>query len=320
MFKHKGFPSMAITQIEIDGLPAFRLQSPHLLVDVAPGVGGRLVRLVHRPTGQDFFWHNQALALERLEPDADYNPNFYGGMDELLPNDIREPLNGHRGLDHGELWTTALESEIAGEALVLRGLLPLCGLRYERTLSLAPDGAAMTAHYRITNGADAPRAFMLKLHPAFAIDPGDRIECPAARATVAAAQWSRWGDAPPFAWPHAPRGGRADLVPENDGTTDFLVLDGLRSGTVALHRRRLGLTVRMDFDTGEMPFVWLFASYGGFYGHTVAVIEPCNTMPNRVDEARGSGRTTVLAPGEYFRTQVTFSVEASGPENGSSVP
>jgi hypothetical protein len=41
-----------------------------------------------------------------LERGADYDSNFYGGIDELIPNDIPENIDGIDDPDHGELWTT----------------------------------------------------------------------------------------------------------------------------------------------------------------------------------------------------------------------
>ena len=92
----------------LDGIPVTRLESDHLRLDVAPSVGGRVISLVHKPSGHEFLWHNRALPL-RCEPaGSEYDPNFYGGIDELLPNDIPELIDGVNCPDHGELWTTPL--------------------------------------------------------------------------------------------------------------------------------------------------------------------------------------------------------------------
>ena len=87
----------------VDRTPIVRMENDSLRVDVAPGIGGRIVNLVEKSSGHQFLWHNANLSLEKLSPGDAYDPNFYGGIDELLPNDIPEPLNGVDSPDHGEL-------------------------------------------------------------------------------------------------------------------------------------------------------------------------------------------------------------------------
>ena len=105
---------MAFTSssLALDGVPLVRLESEHLQVDVAPGIGGRIVSLREKAGGHEFLWRNERLRLQRVAPGSTYDPNFYGGIDELLPNDIPERIDGVDCPDHGELWTMALETEV----------------------------------------------------------------------------------------------------------------------------------------------------------------------------------------------------------------
>jgi len=89
--------------LTLDGTPLVRLESDLLQLDIAPSVGGRGISLIYKPAGYQFLWRNQALKLERLEPFSEYDPNFYGGIDELLPNDIPEEVNGVDSPDNGEV-------------------------------------------------------------------------------------------------------------------------------------------------------------------------------------------------------------------------
>ena len=74
----------------LEGMQLVRLESDWLSVDVAPNVGGRVVSLIEKSSGHEFLWRNAGLRLELLKPGSQYDPNFYGGIDELLPNDIPE--------------------------------------------------------------------------------------------------------------------------------------------------------------------------------------------------------------------------------------
>ena len=53
---------------------------------------------------------NKDLPFSTHQPGTDYDSNFWGGIDELLPNDIDEKIDTIDYPDHGELWTTALST------------------------------------------------------------------------------------------------------------------------------------------------------------------------------------------------------------------
>lgn len=291
--------------LQRDGTPVIRLENDFLQLEIAPGVGGRITSLVDKASGHDFLWRNGGLTLAGLTPYSEYDPNFYGGIDELIPNDLPEDLYGYESPDHGELWTTALEYEVQGDEVVLSRLLPLCGLHYERRIALRADAPFVDLHYRITNESSEERAFLWKLHAALAIEPGDRIVCPARTGQVVDLAWSRWETLTPFAWPFVEQG-RADVVPECDGTIDFLYLYDLEAGRIGLHSQNNDLLFEYQFDTGVFPYAWYFASYGGFDGHYVAVLEPCTTMPLSVIEAAQLKQCSLLAPGAQIETTVSI--------------
>lgn len=291
--------------ITVDGQPVVRLRSEHLEVDVAPEIGGRVVGLRHRASGHEFLWRNPRLRLEPNPPGSEYDPNFFGGIDELIPNDVPETIDGVACPDHGELWTSRLEWRVDGEALLLSGVLPVCGLRYERRMTLRPDGPHVDLHYRIVNTTDQQRHFLWKLHAALAVAEGDRIDCPARRGQVVDPAYSRFSTLTPFAWPDI-EGQRADVVPADEGTVDFFYLFDLPSGRIAWKRPSRRLKFEYTFDTAVFPFVWLFASYGGFDGHYTVVLEPCTTMPIRVGEAIAAGTCSRLKPHDAMETHVSI--------------
>jgi hypothetical protein len=289
----------------IDGTRIVRVANDFLQVDVAPGVGGRIVNLVENSSNHQFLWHNAALKLEKLEPGAAYDPNFYGAIDELIPNDIPEIINGIECPDHGELWTASLDYQIDGETLLLSGTLPIFGLRYERRMTLASNSPTINLDYHIENISGARREFLWKLHSALKIGAGDRIICPAHTAVVGDLEYSRWSSAQPFGWPNV-EGQRADVVPEKDGTMDFLYLYDLEEGQMAWESADGSLTFVYEFDLNVFPYAWMFASFGGFDDHYMAILEPCTTMPISVNEAAKLGQCSVLEAGEVLETHVAM--------------
>ena len=286
-------------------IPTTRMESGWLRVEVAPGVGGRIVSLLHKPTGHELLWRNPTLPLRRVAPGTAYDPEFYGGIDELIPCDGPETIDGIAYPDHGELWTQSLDAGMVGHALVLRGELPLLGFYYERRMMLEADAPLLRVRYRIENRSGRARTFLWKLHAALAVAPGDRIVCPAQYARPLDLTWSRCPDATPFAWPCR---GELDMsrVPPPDGSAEFLALTGLRTGEIRLHRVATGLHVRISFDPAVFPCCWLFASYGRLLGHYTVVLEPATGPHLSMAEAISTGSPARLGPGESLETEVRY--------------
>jgi len=291
--------------LSLDGVPIIRLESDALRVDVAPGVGGRVVSLVEKSGGHEFLWRNRSLRLEHLSSGSEYDPNFYGGIDELLPNDLPEEINGVPCPDHGELWTLPLSWECEREQLKLVGTLPRFGLQYERRMSLRADGPFLDLDYRISNPTAYTRHFLWKLHAALAVEAGDIIDCPARQAQVVDLSYSRFSSVAPFAWPEI-EGKFANVIPPADGTMDFFYLFDFPAERGCMAWRREGLEFAYHFDTRVFPYAWMFASYGGFLGHYTVVLEPCTAMPVSVNDAARKSQCSMLKPGETLETRVSI--------------
>jgi hypothetical protein len=294
-----------IQQSTRDDIPIVRLLSASLQVEVAPEVGGRIVSIMDRASGHEFLWRNAALPLECLSAGSEYDPHFYGGVDELLPNDMPEVIDGVACPDHGELWTTRMKYQVSGDRLCLTADLPRCGLHCEREMTLRADGPWIDFRYRLTNRAGSPRQFLWKLHAALNVRAGDLIECPAKTGQVVDLAWSRYSTLDPFPWPTI-QGQAANVIPGPNGTVDFFYLYGLSTGQIAWLDRDKRLRFAYHFDTRIFPYAWLFASYGGFNGHYTVILEPCTTMPISVNEAAAKGQCAQLQQGEQLETKVSI--------------
>jgi hypothetical protein len=296
-----------------DGMKVILLESSNLGMEVCPATGGRITSLVHKPSGYEFLWRNARLKLEPVPPGSEYDPNFYGGIDELLPSDIPELVGGLEYPDHGELWTLQLKCVMDGDTLCLAGTLPILGLRYERRMRLLPDEPVVEIDYMLRNDSGTDRSFLWKMHAALPIRQGDLIDCPARTAQVIDLRWSRRRSTVPFSWPLID-GERADVTPATDGTMDFFYLWELREGRMGWKRPSAGMEFCYHFDTRVFPCCWYFASFGGFDGHEVGILEPCTAMPISVSEAATKGTCTRLEPSQELRTRVRI---YAGPERRS---
>src|SRR5882724_9502773 len=115
------------------------LENDHLALSIAPSLGGKIISLFNKNLQKEFLWTNKKLSLKINNSGDDYDSNFIGGIDELIPNDIPETIDGILYPDHGELWTTRLNHEIIGNKIKLTGRLELSGLGYSKTVYLGQD-------------------------------------------------------------------------------------------------------------------------------------------------------------------------------------
>lgn len=293
-----------------------RLENECLSVDVVPAVGGRVISIFDKERQYEFLWRNAGVPLRRLEVGADYDENFYGGIDELLPNDVAEMVQGVMLPDHGEIWTMEMQSALQGGVLTMSGTLPIYGLEYEKSVSLRPNTPHLDIAYKIRNPTQCAKPFLWKLHAALNINEGDQIVCPARMARAVGSEWTRWKTTQPFSWPLA-QGGRADFVPRASNKIDFLYLYELQEGLMGWQSKRNGLGLFLRFATDVFRYCWLFASYGGFLGHYTAILEPCTTMPISLLEAAKLGQCSVLDAGRDLTTRVSI---YAGPTDGLKSP
>ncbi len=288
--------------MEISSL--IRLENKHLLVDIFPEGGGKMTSIYNKNSGYEFLWKNEALNLKAYKAGTEYDPVFYGGVDELLPNDIPEIVDGMEFPDHGELWTQPLTASVEDDCLSLQGILPVSKLNYQKTIRLDENNPFIYTDYAITNENTQPVKFLWKLHAALKIKEGDRILCSARKGHVVDPEYSRFKQTEPFQWPVIEQTD-VSVLPGKNGTMDFFYLYGLDEGEVGFENAEQAY-FGYRFDKNIFPYVWLFASYGGFLNHYTAILEPCTTMPISVNEAARIGQTMILQPGETVRTRVTI--------------
>jgi hypothetical protein len=297
-----------MTEITTDwtfqGFPAVRLDNDALRVEVLPTLGGKIWTIEHRPARRQFLWHHPRHRLRALPVGASYDDHFFGGFDELLPNDLPERVNGEALVDHGELWTTPLEAHVAGDRLILNGRLPITPLAYRKMLRLEDN--ALWLDYKLTNLGRRPLDLLWKLHPALRISEGAEIVVPAKTARVADPSWSRAPEPAEFDWP-----ARADRhrVPPLTGSSEFLYLLDLSEGTCALRHPAERWAFKLTFPKDIFSSVWVFASFGGWRDLEVLILEPCTIPQLSLAECAKERKCLHLEPN--LSIEATVKVEVS---------
>jgi hypothetical protein len=295
---------MISTDWTYQGFPLVRLENDDLLVEVLPALGGKIWTIEHRALRRQFLWHHPRHRLRALQLGASYDDHFFGGFDELLPNDIPEQVSGEDLLDHGELWTTPLAVRVNDDRLELSGTLPITPLAYRKTLQL--EGSTLRLDYELSHIGRRPLDLLWKLHPALRISPGAEIVVPARTARVADPAWGRHAT-PEFNWVETKE---AHVVPSPDGSTEFLYLLDLANGECALGHARENWLFRMTFPKEIFTSVWIFASYGGWRDLEMLILEPCTSSRLSLAESARAGHCLHLEPRSTVHATVRVEVGA----------
>ena len=294
---------MLISYSRLDDLDIVFGENDYLKFGLAPAAGGKIVSIFNKTLQREFLWTQEGLPLRKLSPGTEYDPHFYGGMDELLPNDIPENIDGIDYPDHGELWTTSLEQTVSEECIAVFGKLSLSRLYYKKNIRLDKSSPVIYLDYLIRNESDSIKKFLWKLHPAVRIETGDELVSSAQFAKVVDPAYSRFKNQEPFQWPWI-EGTNASIVPDKGSEIDFFFLWEAKMPEMNFVSGKKKYQFNIQYDQNIFPYQWYFASYGGFMNLYTAVLEPCSCMPLSVNEAAQLGQCSILKPGEEIVTTV----------------
>ncbi|MBI2421314.1 MAG: DUF4838 domain-containing protein [Candidatus Hydrogenedentes bacterium] len=129
---------------------AVRLENPELRVDVVPGLGGRIVSIFHKDSGQE-------LLLE-AQPDGREYPRS-AGYEEYSERGWRS----HGCMEAFDHHVSRPGLEVTLECLLSNGL------KMQRTLTLDASRAELSVDSRLVNVSTEPKAACLRIHPMFSL-------------------------------------------------------------------------------------------------------------------------------------------------------
>jgi hypothetical protein len=279
------------------------LENEHIKTKIAPKLGGKIISVFNKQLNKEFLWHNDNLPLVQNKPDDDYDSNFWGGIDELLPNDIPETVNGIDYPDHGELWTTSLKYKLENDIIKLSGYLNLSELYYQKQVSLIDNKSMICLDYKIKNMSRQSKDILWKLHASLISKEGDQLTTDAKKAKVVDLEYSRFSVENEFRWPIVEKTD-ASIVPSKNNGMDFFYLYDSECPEMSLITNNGKHRFSYLYDNNVFPFQWYFASYGGFLNHHVSILEPSTNMPVSINEAKEKSKCLTLKPGQELKTRV----------------
>ena len=298
------------------GIPTVILENGLLRAVLMPGLGAKIWQLTCLPAGRELLWHNPRITPRPLPFGAVYDDVFFGGWDELFPNDASEVLADERMPDHGEVWTLpwdyAVERATPDEAVLhLWVETPISACRVEKWLTLRAGESKLRFRHRITNLGRHEQPFLWKLHPALAVDEHSRIDMAARDVYVEDFGPPRGGrTGVSYRWPFLTdnAGQRHDMrrcLPPTARVNEFQYATTMEAGWCALTHTRERIGLGLAWDLAALPSCWTFASYGGWRNLQVAVLEPCTGHPISVAAGIANGTHQALAPGASLACDVT---------------
>lgn len=294
---------MIISHSLINNVEVLTGENDCIKFQIAPALGGKILSIYNKDLNKEFLWRNKNLSLGANKPGTDYDSNFWGGIDELIPNDIPEKIDTISYPDHGELWTTPLQSDSVDDKISVHGKLSISGLYYKKTMYLETNSPTIYLKYKIKNESNVKRHFLWKLHAALAIEEGDKLITSAQKAKIVYPDSSRFKNIEEFKWPTI-ENCDASIVPSNNNTMDFFYLYDIQQAEMQMVSGETNHLFKYQYEKDVFPYQWYFASYGAFLNHYTAILEPATAMPVSVNEAMALGKCSVLEPDQEINTVV----------------
>jgi galactose mutarotase-like enzyme len=304
-------------------MPGIGLHADELFVSVFPEAGGKILDLVHTPTGFNLLWQNPRVGIRPTYAGAAFDDIWCGGWDELFPTDPSCDLDGTTYHDHGDLWIGPWEwavDEDDGEqaTLHLRRFSVSLPCLMEKWITVRRDSNAVGFRHCLRNVGTQRVSFVWNLHVAHAVEPGTQLHLPAERVGVHPEYPGRAGGLSEVPWPllRVGAGVTHDLSPlpgPETGITEFFFALDLGEGRCSVWHPSVGVGLDLAFDRHVFSTVWLFGVYGGWRGHYFLLTEPCTSPPGSLADSVASGRAASLEPGQALETEVVATVLGNPP-------
>jgi hypothetical protein len=308
----------SVRRTVVSGFEGIVLENSRVRAVVLPSLGGRIWELEDRIRGRQWIWHREDVVLAAPKPESVYDDVWAGGWEELFPNDAPGRFEGRALPDHGEWWTLAWSvtetSEGAEAFLRLETMTRIRAASCVKEFRLAADDDTLRIAYRIQSCEAEAFHFLFKQHLPIALTPSCRLVLPGGLVTSVDPTFGTLLRSPgPVEWPcrGSAIGRLGDLrqVPRrSSGARDFLYVTRLPAGWCGIDDIGQRASLRLRFDLSDVPFLWLFLTYGGWRGCYTAVLEPCTNMPKELSHAVRLGQSASLSPSGVFQTRASVTL------------
>ncbi|WP_372633167.1 hypothetical protein [Cohnella sp.] len=313
-----------------EGWEAWTSETSALAVTIVPALGSKIVSLTNKATGREWLW-SSGKPLGNRGYGSPFGEGDGSGWDEMFPGinacvypDV--PWQGLEVPDHGEVWSLPWRAEQMGDESLKCSVE---GRRFpyalDKSVSFAKDDT-LRIDYTVTNLSDSPFSFLWAAHPLLKVEEGMVLRVPSGLETIEMTYSAgerlggfgarrAWPIAEPDASSDAPEGerdGPIDLsrVEPNAGryAEKYYFADKLTEGWAELLDPASGEAVTFRFPVDRVPYLAVWANYGGYDGHYHVAIEPATGAMDDLAYAMNERRTAVVAPRGQYRWHLEISV------------
>lgn len=298
-------------QHKTDGHEVWTGSNSMIQLTLAPHLGSKVISLKNLKTGREWLSRsdnppgNKGYASSFTDSDG-------SGWDEMFPtiNVCKYPEFPWQGVelpDHGEVWS------IPWHVAVQEGKLScdVYGVRMpyhlKKTYSFT-DEERLRIDYSVQNLSPFPFSFLWAAHPLFQVDEGMEIIVPSELNTIVVSysqdgRLGQMGDIQKWPIPFAHQEQtRLNLVEAATARTaeKYYFQGELPEGKASLYDPGTGEQLTMIFPKEKVPYLSIWANYGGFGGQYHVAIEPATGFLDDVSYAMArQAVSTVEGHGTY---------------------
>ena len=279
---------------------------PGLRCEVQPDRGARIVSLQGEGGWE---W----LAASERTPSTGTGLPFVrpgmGGWDEVAPTvqadqDAEAPA-GTPLPDHGDVWNIPWRVDRAGPGeLAVSVALPSMPVALSRTITATGQG--LRFHYRATSTSRAPLPLLWCAHPQFAAGPGVDVALESGGVRIAPELTEMYpGEGKDFDFAARPRHA---TMPAGTSLKAFIAPE--TRADAAVLSLPTGRSLRLDWDSTQLPYLGLFWDNGEFAAEPVLAVEPSTGWGERLSAAARQQRVLAVSQGQHLEWELHLSETA----------
>lgn len=296
---------------EIDGYTAWVGTTELMEMIVVPSLGSKVISLKHRKTNREWLSRTE-LPLGNRGYGTSFSDSDGSGWDEMFPTinpcQYQEyPWQGVELPDHGEVWSIPWQAALDNQQLhcEVHGIRMPYQLR--KTYSF-PASDRLRIDYSVRNPSPFPLSFLWAAHPLFQVVEGMEIQVPAGLNQIIVSysrndRLGQTGDRHP--WPR-PFGDASPtqlnrVEPDTSRTAEkYYFEDVLPEGKASLYDPRTGERMTMHFPKEQVPYLSIWANYGGYLDQYHVAIEPATAFLDDVSYAMEQGKAVKVEAGGTY--------------------
>jgi hypothetical protein len=303
------------TDWKFNDIQTIMMENEKFKVVIFPELGAKIWQITYKPKYKELLWNHPRIKPRKIPFHSIYDDTFFGGWDELYPNDIPEQLNGEMEPDHGEIWTLpweyTIEKNTLDEVTVHLWVdTVISASRVEKWITLRSNESVLHFKHKITNTGQMDQPFLWKLHAAMAVDENCQVDLGAKRMFIEDFGPPRNGKTGiSYDWPYAPdeEGNPCDMrnvLSEKAQINEFQYGTELKDGWCAVTNTKDQVGFGLIFDQRVFRSCWLFATYGGWRNLNTVILEPCTGYPVSVNDGIQNETHQTLQAGHSLECEV----------------